>query len=638
MKLKNRLVLPKEVKEILDQTKVVFPKNREELFALALGSNNKNNNDMYEVSYTIPGIGKVVEATVARCKNGIAVNYTDSSIRKRDPNCMVIADNRPTDKETYTKRFGHDFNQTRNETFEWLKTLDELIVIPFMAGNDVYGYPSILIAPANAGFFAGALADIQDFIPANQIPEVFEPRGIMYLAPTFRHTHFQGKQVVVHNRVDKYHEVFSYNLYPGPSAKKGVYSILLDFAEKENWTILHASTTKVTTPYENIYTIMHEGASGGGKSEMHEQIQREEDGRILLGEGIINGDRVYMDLMDNSRLEAVTDDMALTPPDLQKGERLVVTDAESGWFLRVDNINEYGTELELERLTIHPPGPMIFINIDAAPNSTALLWEHILDENGQKCSNPRVVVPKEYFGSVKGEEVEVDLRSFGLRTPPTTRDNPGYGVVGLFHVLPPALAWLWRLVAPRGFGNPSINTGQKMESEGVGSYWPFATGRRVDQANILLKQMQETPGTRYVLIPNQHIGGYAVGFKGEWLSREYLSRRGHAPFREEELLDLKVPVLGYAMSKVKLDGKNIPIRLLNVAEQKYVGEDGFKNGAKILTDFFKEELKKYVEADLDPLGKDIIECFLRGGSIRELNDLMPGKYIVYGKNEKRDED
>ena len=47
--------------------------------------------------------------------------------------------------------------------------------------------------------------------------------GAMFIAPPFRHTHFEGKQVVVHNRVDNLHEIFSFNLYPGPSAKKGLY-------------------------------------------------------------------------------------------------------------------------------------------------------------------------------------------------------------------------------------------------------------------------------------------------------------------------------------------------------------------------------------------------------------------------------
>ena len=111
------------------------------------------------------------------------------------------------------------------------------------------------------------------------------------------------------------------------------------------------------------------------------------------------------------------------------------------------------------------------------------------------------------------------------------QENPTYGIMGLFHVLDPALAWLWRLVAPRGHGNPSIVDQEGMQSEGVGSYWPFATGRKVDQANILLKQIVETPDTMFVLIPNQHIGAWEVGFGGQWLAREYLSRQGgSAPF------------------------------------------------------------------------------------------------------------
>src|SRR5690606_24877693 len=117
--------------------------------------------------------------------------------------------------------------------------------------------------------------------------------------------------------------------------------------------------------------------------------------------------------------------------------------------------------------------------------------------------------------------------SFGVRTPPGTKEKPSYGIIGLFHVLPPSLAWLWRLVAPRGHGNPSIlDKGPGMESEGVGSYWPFATGRRVDQANLLLEQFEKTTDTVFVLIPNQHIGAWHTGFMPQWLAREYLARRG----------------------------------------------------------------------------------------------------------------
>jgi hypothetical protein len=106
-----------------------------------------------------------------------------------------------------------------------------------------------------------------------------------------------------------------------------------------------------------------------------------------------------------------------------------------------------------------------------------------------------------------------------VRRPPTHRDSQLYGILAMMHVLSPALAWLWRLVAPRGHANPSIQTqkGNEMQSEGVGSYRAFATGRRVDQANLLLRQILATPETRYVLIPNQHIGARKVGFMAEWI-------------------------------------------------------------------------------------------------------------------------
>ena len=623
----ERLRLSPEFEEVLQSTNVIWANSREDLFRLALGIES-GTRDYYEVYYTIPQIGKVVEATVAKCKNGLAVNYTDPYMRRRDPESMVIADSKPTDKATFQDRFGEPFDNLRQDTLEWLKGLDNILAMPFMAGGKKFGYPSLILAPANAGFFAAALADIQEFIPVDEIEDGFEPKAMMVVAPPFRHTYFKGKQVVVHNRKGESHEVFSYNLYPGPSAKKGVYSILLDFAEREDWNTLHASTVKVITPYENRYTIMHEGASGGGKSEMLEKTHRESDGRILLGEGLVGGDKVYIDLLANSELVPVTDDMALATPQLQNGSKIVVTDAESGWFLRVDNVREYGSEAQLERLTIHPEAPMLFFNIDASPKSTALIWEHIMDAPGKPCSNPRVIIPKEHFGAKEGEVVSVDLRSFGLRTPPLTKDAVSYGVVGLFHVLPPAIAWLWRLVAPRGFANPSITASDKMESEGVGSFWPFATGKRVDQANILLRQMLKTPDTRYVLIPNQHVGSYKVGFKAEHISREYLSRRGQAPFLKSELLDKGAAILGYAMKSVRLDGKEIPYFFLNVNEQRHVGDEAFKAGARILTDFFKEELKRFLTPDLDPLGRSIIEGFLADASLEELNGLMPGNYIV----------
>ena len=139
---------------------------------------------------------------------------------------------------------------------------------------------------------------------------------------------------------------------------------------------------------------------------------------------------------------------------------------------------------------------------------------------------PACIVPRWDVPNIVKEPVEVDVRSFGVRMPPSTRDNPNYGIMGMLHIIPPALAWLWRLIAPRGFNNPSIVTGNELKSEGVGSYWPFATGKRVKQANLLLHQIVDSPNTRYVLIPNQHIGVYKVALRLSGSPREYLARHG----------------------------------------------------------------------------------------------------------------
>ena len=282
------------------------------------------------------------------------------------------------------------------------------------------------------------------------------------------------------------HELFAYNLYPGPSAKKGVYGILLNLGEKEGWVTNHCATVQVITPYDNTVTIMHEGASGGGKSEMLERAHRESDGRLLLGRNTVTGEKRFLTIPRTCELRPVTDDMALCHPSIQgKDGKLWLTDAEDGWFVRTNHIDCYGKDIHLEKLTALPPEPLLFLNIDAVPNSRALIWEHIMDAPGKPCPNPRVVVPRRIVPGIINHPVAVDIRSMGIRTPPATKENPSYGIIGLFHILPPALAWIWRLVAPRGYANPSIINTEGLSSEGVGSYWPFDTGRQVDQANLL---------------------------------------------------------------------------------------------------------------------------------------------------------
>ena len=72
--------------------------------------------------------------------------------------------------------------------------------------------------------------------------------------------------------------------------------------------------------------------------------------------------------------------MALCHPSLQNDSgKLVVKDAENGWFLRINHTTEYGTDPHYEKLTIHPKEPLIFLNLRGVPGSTCLIWEHTMD-------------------------------------------------------------------------------------------------------------------------------------------------------------------------------------------------------------------------------------------------------------------
>ncbi len=614
--------LPEEAARLLESAgEVVVPESREQILRLAMGGLTEG---IFEVAYDVPGRGRVVEATVARCRNGLSVNYAEPYMRRRDPECMVIGDDRPTDKARFRDRFGRDFGPVRQETFAWLAE-QSLVVMPFFAGSfeNTAGYGALLIAPANAGFFVGGLADLQGVVPLTRLPDDFEVRLVLYLAPPFRHTHFGGKQVVVHNRLRDLYEIFAYNLYPGPSAKKGVYGALLSLGIEEGWSTLHGSCVQAVAPYKQVVTILHEGASGGGKSEMIEYAHRQPDGRLLLGENLVSGERLYMALARGCALRRVCDDMAMCPKEMAgHGGWLVVEDAEEGWFVRLDHIQHYGTDPLLEEWTIHPAQPLIFLNLDGVPGATCLIWEHTEDEPGVRCPNPRVILPRALVPDTVDHAVEVHYRNFGIRTPPCTRQKPSYGIVGYLHLLPPALAWLWRLVAPRGHANPSITDTFGLTSEGVGSYWPFASGRHVDHANLLLRQMQQTPLVRYSLTPNQHVGAWRTSFMPQWVAREYLARRGLAAFDPSELRPARCPLLGYSLSRLELEEAAIPEYLLRVEEQAEIGEEGYDEGAAILYRFFAAELRKFLDPDLDDRGRRIIECCLDRGSVEAFEDLL----------------
>ena len=64
-----------------------------------------------------------------------------------------------------------------------------------------------------------------------------------------------------------------------------------------------------------------------------------------------------------------------------------------------------------------------------------------------------------------------------------------------------------------------------------------------------------------------------------------------------------------------------------------VGEDGYDECAKILTDFFKEELQEFLVPELDPLGRQIIELCMNDAPLEEYLKLTPINAIS-GRHER----
>src|SRR5438093_3430963 len=123
---------PPEAADILAQCKRLTVANTiGELIDLACGGPKS---EFFEVAYDVPGKGLITEGTVARVRNGIVANYAEPYMRRRDPDCMLIGDGLPTDKEAFQQRCGSEFASMRQETFEWLKG-QELVMFAFVAGG-----------------------------------------------------------------------------------------------------------------------------------------------------------------------------------------------------------------------------------------------------------------------------------------------------------------------------------------------------------------------------------------------------------------------------------------------------------------------------------------------------------------------
>ena len=62
---------------------------------------------------------------------------------------------------------------------------------------------------------------------------------------------------------------------------------------------------------------------------------------------------------------------------------------------------------------------------------------------------------------------------------------------------------------------------------------------------------------------------------------------------------------------------------LQVDTQPEVGEEVYDQGADILYRFFRRNLADFHDPDLDPLGRQIIDCCLAGGTVEDYQRLIP---------------
>jgi hypothetical protein len=67
----------------------------------------------------------------------------------------------------------------------------------------------------------------------------------------------------------------------------------------------------------------------------------------------------------------------------------------------------------------------------------------------------------------------------------------------------------------------------------------------------------------------------------------------------------------------------IPRWFLQPETQPEIGEECYDKGAEILYNFFRKELPQFNVAELDPLGKKIIQCCMDGGTHKDYADLIP---------------
>jgi hypothetical protein len=108
----------------------------------------------------------------------------------------------------------------------------------------------------------------------------------------------------------------------------------------------------------------------------------------------------------------------------------------------------------------------------------------------------------------------------------------------------------------------------------------------------------------------------------QWLTREFLARRGGVKFRPDQLVAARSPLLGYCPTSVQIEGVPIPQWFLRVETQPEVGTEAYDQGAEVLVRFFRSELAQLgASGDLEPLGRRIITWCQDRGGVQELEGI-----------------
>ena len=72
-----------------------------------------------------------------------------------------------------------------------------------------------------------------------------------------------------------------------------------------------------------------------------------------------------------------------------------------------------------------------------------------------------------------------------------------------------------------------------------------------------------------------------------------------------------------------MDGQRISSKFLRPETQELLGEEAYDKGAEILYKFFEKELAVYDVEELHPVGKEILECFKKRGTIQDYCKIIP---------------